>query len=272
MLVLAVATVGCRRDDASSAKAATDPVAAEVPEPVEAPDVEPPDLEPAEDDDPELIEQLPVPPTPLVFTTGIGGGVDLDVTGLPAIRADGARIARVERGLGVGEQRRLALRILAVPSGDVVREHVILDPARDISRGKLPSQSVMDRRLAAANAALDASAWLSMIEPESVLPDGWIRCRAGSQDFEVAGLLVSYAEPNLTIKRGAVTLYAQALTGWLAKDPAPGCEPRGFIADAALDIRGGLESGRLLLDLQYCGDCAVAPRVAVVTWGTAAPN
>jgi hypothetical protein len=252
---------GCRRDESAASKPAADPTPALpiVAEPSDARDTR-------DEDDPELIEQLPIPASPLAFGLGVGGGIDLDVSGLPAIRADGERIARVERGMGSDGQRRLALHVLSVPSGDLVREHVILDPARDISRGKLPSQTVMDRRLAAANAALGSARWMSLIEPESVLPDGVIRCRSGSQDFEVAGLLVSYSEPTLTIKRGDLTLFSEAMAGWVARTSAPGCQARSFIADAALDLRHGPDVGRLLVDLRYCGDCSVKPRVAVVSW------
>lgn len=269
MLALAAVLAGCRRDESDAGKPATDPH----PAPVQQTVAEPSDArETPDEDEAELIEQLPVPAAPIAFGVGVGGGVDLEVSGLPAIRADGERIARVERGLGANGQRRLAVHVLSVPNGDLVREYVILDPARDISRGKLPSQTVMDRRLAAANAAFGSAQWMSLIEPESVLPDGVIRCRSGSQDFEVAGLLVSYAEPMLTIKRGDVTLFSDAMVGWVARPSVRGCAARSFIADAALDLREGSDAGRLLVDLQYCGECSVTPRVAVVTWGTSASD
>jgi hypothetical protein len=257
---VAIAT-SCRRDEGKRAVPATDPVPVVQGEsPSDAPG-------PDDEEEPELIEQLPLPEAPLAFTTGVGGGLDLEAAGLPAIRSTGDRIARVERDVGEGEQRRLALRVLGIPSGDVVREVVILDPDRDIRRGKLPSQSVLDRRLAAANAVLSAG-WISLIDPESVLPDGWIRCREGSQQFEVAGLDVSYAEPTLTIRRGDTTLFERAMPDWVAQGTAATCGSRSFVADAALDLRGDPDGGLLVVDVQYCGHCAVPPRVEVVTWGT----
>ncbi|HUH05869.1 MAG TPA: hypothetical protein VML75_27960, partial [Kofleriaceae bacterium] len=110
VLALITGLAGCRRDDSAAPRPATDPSPTAALDPPPSP--EPPEpRELHDEDDPELIEQLPVPAAPLAFSLGVGGGIDLDVSGLPAIRADGERIARVERGLGSDGQRRLALHV-----------------------------------------------------------------------------------------------------------------------------------------------------------------
>jgi len=223
-----------------------------------------PVLPPAPADDPEPPpRQAALGPDPVSMDTGLGGHLDLVGDGLPAISRDGRRIARIDRGFAAGDHRRLGVRVLDIDSGRTVHEVVVFDPARDLRHGAEPAPDSLAGRLRRANALVAGDGWMSMIVPESVLPDGWIRCRGGDQAFTVDGIDVTYDEPRLVLRRGGETLTDHAFTGWVAR-PGSGCEARSYIADAALDLSHGV----LMLEVQYCGDCGVRPRVATVRFAT----
>ncbi len=240
--------IGCRKHD-SGAKVSHDAAPVLPPPPVDEPDP--------------LPHQTALGPDPVSLDTDVAGHLDLVGDGLPAISADGKRIARIDRGFAAGDHRRLAFRVLDIDSGRTVHEVVVFDPRRDLRRGKEPAPDSLAGHLRRANALVAEGGWMSMIVPESVLPDGWIRCRGGDQAFDVDAVDVTYDEPRLVLRRGGQTLEDHEFSDWVAH-PGNGCEARSYIADAALDLTHGV----LMLEIQYCGDCGVRPRVTTVRFAT----
>ncbi len=241
--------IGCRKHDSGASRPDHDAGPVLPPAPADDPDPPP--------------QQLPLGPSPVSVDTDVAGHLDLTGTGLPAISTDGRRIARIDRGFAAGDHRRLALRILDVNSGHTVHEVVVFDPTRDLHRGHEPAPETLADPLRRANSLVAGDGWMSMIVPESVLPDGWIRCRGGDQAFEVAGIAVTYDEPKLVLRRGDRALEDHDFADWVAS-PRDGCEARSYIADAAIDLTHGV----LMLEIQYCGDCGVRPRVTTVRFAT----
>lgn len=239
---------GCRKHDAV-AKVGHDAAPVLPPAPAVEPDPPP--------------HQAALGTDPVSLDTDVAGHLDLVGDGLPAISSDGQRIARIDRGFAAGDHRRLALRVLDIDSGRTVHEVVVFDPRRDLHRGVEPAPDSLAGHLRRANALVAGGGWMSMIVPESVLPDGWIRCRGGDQAFDVDGIDVTYDEPRLVLRRGNQTLEDHQFSDWVAH-PRNGCEARSYIADAALDLTHDV----LMLEIQYCGECGVKPRVTTVRFAT----
>jgi hypothetical protein len=222
------------------------------PAPIEPPPAPTPPGPPAPPADPEPLEagSLSLEQT--------GDGWDLHGDGLPARSTDGRRLARVERRWQQTRVTRLELVIEELPARRRLDSVLIWDAARDATAPR----ARLDQRVGAANALLDRSAWLSLVAAESVFPDGWIQCEA-EQRFEVGGFAVSWRAPHLRVTdRKGKAVIDEDRPAWVVKEAPAGCGGT-YLGGAWLD-----PERYLLLELDHCGHCGVAPLTVLEHWDT----
>lgn len=220
------------------------------PAPVPDPPPAPPDPPPA----PPEPEPLGADPLGL---DAVAGGWELRGDGLPAVSADGKRLARVQRTWTTGGHvRRVGLVIENLAARRVARELMVWDAARD----RKTAEARLQERVERGNALLGTAEWRSLVPAEAVFPDGWIRCGV-DQRFEVSGFTVSWREPRLEVSdRAGKPVLAGERPAWVVKARPSGCTG-SYIGAAWLDPRG-----LLLVEIDHCGRCGVAPLTVLERW------
>jgi hypothetical protein len=242
--------LACGKSKDEPAGRAPGPAPEPPPAPIEPPPAPTPPPPPAPPPEPE-----PLGPDPLSLDA-TGDGWELHGDGLPARSADGRRLARVQRRWNKMRITRLELIIEELPGRRRADGVLVWDAARDAATAR----ARLDQRVAAANALLGRGGWRSLIAAEAVFPDGWIQC-ATEQRFDVGGFAVSWRAPHLHIAdRKGRPVIDQDRPGWVVEEAPAGCGGT-YVGGAWLD-----PSGYMLLELDHCGTCGVAPLTVLERW------